>query len=76
MSPRPRLTLLALSLTLPALAGAVAETQSTGARSFRYAAPLAAEPPGKRAKDAAPDEKQTPPPSGCPFRNGKLELMV
>jgi len=76
MSPRPKLTLLAaatvasLSLALPALA--------EGGSPLKYAAPLNAESPSKRAKDEpAPSERAPAPvPSGCPFRDGKLELIV
>jgi hypothetical protein len=87
MSPRPKLTLLAaatvasLSLALPALAegGAGDTLRRAQASPFKYAAPLNAESPSKAAKDEpAPSERQSPAPapSGCPFRNNKLELIV
>ena len=87
MSPRPRLTLLAatlcaaLSLALPALAqdGAGDRPDGAFAPSLESAAPLVAETPAKRAKgEPAPEERQAPPPapSGCPFRDGKLELIA
>jgi hypothetical protein len=87
MSPRPKLTLLAaaavasLGLALPVLAegGAGDAFGRAQASPFKYVAPLNAESPGKRAKDESmPSERQAPAPvpSGCPFRNGKLELVV
>jgi hypothetical protein len=86
MTPRPRLTLLAgvaasLSLAGPAIAEVGAGDALSGAQAapFEYAAPLDAESPSKRAKrDPAPSERQAPPPvpSGCPFRDGKLDLIV
>jgi hypothetical protein len=78
------LTLLAgaavasLSLALPALAEEGAG-DSFGRAPFKYAAPLNAESPSKRAKDeSAPSKRQAPPPlpSGCPFHDGKLDLIV
>jgi hypothetical protein len=49
------------------------------APSLESAAPLVAETPAKGAKgEPAPEERQAPPPapSGCPFRDGKLELIA
>jgi hypothetical protein len=69
-----------VSLAWPALAAGGAGDALGGAQAapFKYAAPLAAESPSKRAKDApAPGERQAPPvPRGCPFRDGKLDLIV
>jgi hypothetical protein len=67
-----------LSLVLPALAeSGTGEGTGTAAPVYEYAAPIA--PDGLRAKgNTAPGERQvpTPAPSGCPFRDGKLELIV
>ncbi len=87
MGPRPRLMVLAgtvaatLGLAIPALAqGAAGGTSGAAAMpTYEYAAPLAPERRDLRADgDTAPSEQSTPPPapSGCPFRNGKLELIV
>jgi len=88
MSPTPRLTLPAgtlaaiLSLALPAAAQGAFGEDAAGSPPARpqlqYAAPLSPEPPAKRAReDVAPKEQQQPEaPSGCPFRNQKLELIV
>jgi hypothetical protein len=53
---------LALSLSLPVLAA----SQSDAAASRAVLAD----------NEAAPGQQQPPPPSGCPFRDGKLELIV
>lgn len=79
MSQRLRLTLLcgalvaSLGLALPALAN----DDAGGSPSFDRAAPRS-ETPSERAKDesAPADERQTPVPSGCPFLDGKLELIA
>jgi hypothetical protein len=68
-------------LVWPALAAGRADEALGGVQAapFEYAALLNAESPAKRAKDApAPGERQAPPPvpSGCPFRDGKLDLIV
>jgi hypothetical protein len=87
MGPRPRLMRLAgtvavaVSLAVPALAGDAA-SKSGLPLAFERAAPSAGKnlraQPDLRAKDApAPSESRTPPPpSGCPFRDGELELIV
>jgi hypothetical protein len=62
-----------LSLALPALA------QGAGnAPAFKYVAPLTTQGQSMGAKNPAPGEQQTPPPApdGCPFRDGKLQLLV
>ncbi len=86
MAPRPRLTHLAgiaavvLSLAVPALAADGATGQaSEAAPAYENAAPLADEGDGTRAlgKTAPAEQQVTPPaPSDCPFRDGKLELIV
>ncbi len=82
MSPGLRLMRLAgtaaatLCLVAPALAWD--EASGTGAVPVvELAAPVGSE--GLQAKDdPAPGERQAPrpAPSGCPFRDGKLELIV
>jgi hypothetical protein len=70
-----------MSLIGPAVAGNTASRSGPG-QTFEGAAPSAGKgaqtQPGLRAKDApAPSESQAPPPpSGCPFRDGELELIV
>lgn len=86
MSPRPTLTLrlgllaAVAALTVPGLAAAGGgRVQGGAAPTLKYAAPLMAETEGKRAKgEAVPSEQKAPPPapSGCPLRDGKLELIV
>ncbi len=79
---RPRYGLLALSgtavaalcLAWPALAQGGTEDgrRAVVLPTYDYAVP------GVRAKDEAGSGEQTPAPapSGCPFRDGKLELIV
>ncbi len=87
MGPQSKLMPLAgtivitLSLALPALAAQETARPATAALSHERAAPLKPQRPATRPAlraDSAPAEQQPPPPapSGCPFRDGKLELMV
>ena len=77
MTPRSRLTLLCaasiamLATAAPALAQAGAAAGSAGAPS--------APAPGNADSQSAqplPSERQPIAPSGCPYRNGKLDLIV
>ena len=86
MGPRQRLMRLAgtvaatLCLISPALAQGGSGDASGGAvvlPTFEYAVPTATQTlPAKN--DVAPSEQKvpTPAPSGCPFRDGKLELIA
>ncbi len=74
MAPRLRLMLLAgtvaatLSLAMPALADGTSGSVATSAKSHSL----------RTQSESVPGEQQPPPPApnGCPFRDGKLELMV
>jgi hypothetical protein len=86
MGPRPRLMVLAgtaaatLGLAIPDLAqGAAGATSGAAAMpTYEYSAPLTERRDLRADGDTAPSEQSTPPPapSGCPFRDGKLELIV
>jgi len=82
MGPRLRLMHLAgtAAATLCLVAPALAQDEVPGfgpAPGYDFAAPAGSE--GLSAKDdPVPSERQLPrpAPSGCPFRDGKLELIV
>jgi hypothetical protein len=64
-------------LKLMRLAGTIALALSSSMPAIAASEPGAA---GARAEladnEPAPGQQQPPPPSGCPFRDGKLELIV
>ncbi len=78
MSPRAMLTLLAAASAVAIAVVPARADDGVSAPAPRHAAPLAAGTPGKGAKDEpAPQERPAPPaPNGCPFRDGKLDLIV
>lgn len=87
MTQGPRLMLWTF-----ALSAAAVWAMGSEAPAFAHQAPGRTSPPAVRDVPAtathagrqgesgpAPEEKQTPPPAeptGCPFRNGKLELIA
>ncbi len=86
MGPRPRLMRLAgtlaatLCLAWPALAQSGTDDAHGAAGvlpTFEYAVPGATETlPAKDGAEPGQQQVPTPAPSGCPFRDGKLELIV
>ncbi len=80
MSPRAMLTLLvAAYAVLSAGAPARADADAPAGPALRYSTPHAGAAPAERPRgEAAPQERPAPPqvPNGCPYRDGKLELIV
>lgn len=60
-----------LVLSLPALAQVVVDGEELGLKP-----PAGVLPAEGSQTESTPQELRPPPPSGCPFRNRKLELIV
>jgi hypothetical protein len=77
MTPRSRLTLacIALLAVLPLDNQAFAQADSGAAAGGAPQAPTAGAA-GGGAVQPAPSQRQPAAPSGCPYRDGKLELIV
>ena len=83
MRPQQTLTLLVVVAAVVCFAAPVVAADEPAIRAQRvpfieYAAPSAAEQPADPdGAEAEPSERWSPPPSGCPFRQGDdLELIV
>jgi hypothetical protein len=85
MAPRQRLMSIAGTVAAAVCLAGPALGESIAAPSFTiivlptydYLVPTASQGGTFDAKDdPAPDQQAPPPPSGCPFRDGKLELIV
>jgi hypothetical protein len=84
MGLRPRLMLstaalaAAVAFALPPCAEAATDHAASYGR--RQIAPLSVAAPARRAEEqSTPPQEQRPPapaPTGCPFRNGKLDLIT
>ena len=77
MPSRSRLT-LHCAATLAMLGLASSALAQAGPAAGSAGAPAAPQPSGAESETAppAPGERQRTVPSGCPFRDGKLELIV
>ena len=77
MTPRSRLTLActALLAALPLAIPAFAQTGPDAAAAGAPQAPTAGAA-GGRAVQPEPSQRQPAAPSECPYRDGKLELIV
>jgi hypothetical protein len=79
MSPRQTLTLLAGAAAALCLAAPVLAEEDGAAPAIEYAAPVTPKAPAESGKDEAevtPSKRRMPSPSGCPFRQGDLDLIV
>jgi len=83
MTQGPRLMLGAFALSAAVALGAPAFADQASGRisgpAVRDVPAAAARAGSQAANKPAPEEQQTPPPAdptGCPFRNGKLELIA
>ena len=83
MGPRPRLMLVTAALGAAVAFALPPRAEAAGDRAPSYgrqAAPFSAAAPEQRADEQpTPQERRTlspPAPTGCPFRNGKLELIT
>ena len=73
MTSRSRLTIVFAAFLALGLASAV--QAETGAPAGSTGAPVENSADGKAAQPAPSDQRPSIP-SGCPYRNGKLELIV